>query len=125
MTPAPSVDFRGQAAAGWNARPRLPPRKTFRSRGPVSWLPDPPTPGPSRRANLIDPSRQWLVPLSSPVTVAGAAPVSHRLPVHPRVVFSRAFLLSSARRPEGCHEHPLVAPQFVHLWQAPERTMIE
>src|SRR5215831_3636109 len=23
------------------------------------------------------------------------------------------------------HEQPLVAPQFEHLWQAPERTMIE
>ena len=46
------------------------------ARGPVSGLPDCPPPGPSQAWRA-----QWICPSSSPVTVAGAAPDLHRLPM--------------------------------------------
>ncbi len=61
----------------------------------VSWLPDHPTPGPSHTADPSPPYRLATTdgsgsmspcsgfPVLSPVTVAGAAPASHRLPSRP------------------------------------------
>jgi hypothetical protein len=59
----------------------------------VSWLPDHPTPGPSHTVNqvlqILIPSVQWRIPVSFPVTVAGAAPDSHRLPSSTRASSTR------------------------------------
>src|SRR6185312_913070 len=84
----PHVRRDGAQEHGRNpSKPSPAPRGRRWTVGQVSWLPDLPTPGPSHTGNpgsqSEDPRVQWLFPVSYPVTVAGAAPVSHRLPSKP------------------------------------------
>src|ERR1700680_1189910 len=63
------------------------PRGRRRTVRQVSWLPDLPTPGPSHTGNPPSggsTARSGTSPVSYPVTVAGAAPESHRLPFRGR-----------------------------------------
>ncbi len=77
-----------------------------RTSRPVSWLPVLPTPEPSHTVDGDAPSRRAVdLPGSSPVTVAGAAPDSHRLPTavirtarHDVKLSNRA--IAEASRPE-------------------------
>src|SRR5204862_7945541 len=72
--------------------------------GQVSWLPDRSTPGPSRTghrrraSSLTMATAQWLLPVSFPVPVAGAAPGAPRPPPSPPTTRgTRAHRLATTR----------------------------
>src|SRR5579863_10631670 len=90
---SPRGTRRGREGAHSDLQPSPAPRGWRRTERQVSWLPDLPTPGPSHVGNPLvgrgSTARSGTSPVSYPVTVAGAAPDSHRLPFHRRRASSR------------------------------------